>query len=143
MLKQTDKIKVLPNPWLLLNPDGLPQCAVMREVGNGIGWIGARFNPKLGTFSFEAEPVTATATRYVRTRISCGELILATPEAADDLGIAYIDPAKLLEKYKAAAVAQYDAQHGDGAWAKADALRNPPTKSDEPAKPARKTTASE
>lgn len=151
MLKNTDKLQVLPNPWLLLDADGEPQCAVLREVGNGTGWIGARRDVKSGKFVFADKPVTATATPYVRARINNGELIVAERSAAEGLQISFIEPAKVLESYKAAAIAEYDAQHGEGTWARNDAARreaNAPaeptkTESPAPAKPARKTTATE
>ena len=149
MLKLTDKIRVLPNPWLYLSADGEPQCAVLKEVGDGIGWVGATRDPKTGKFSFATSPVNVIASKYIRARIGHGELILADKEHASDLGITFIDPDKLLTEFKAKSVAEYDSQHGDGVWQANENERNPAVESapeDSTAKAkiaARKTSASE
>lgn len=157
MLKNTDKLQVLPNPWLMLDADGDPQCAVLREVGNGVGWIGARRDPKAGKFIFSDKPVTATATPYVRARINNGELIVVDKAAAESLQISFIDPEKLLAQYRSKAIADYDAQHGECAWKLSYDARSAAARaalevekaeataqdSPAPAKSGRKTTATE
>ena len=131
-------VNVFPNKWLLLDPKGKPICAVPRDHReDGPGHIGARFDPETKTMIHIDGPARCRATRYTRDRVVGGELFPATAEDAKILRVPFVDPMKLLETAKAAAVAQYDAQFGDGAWA---ASNEPaPTEPDKPkdAKPAK------
>lgn len=129
MLKAQDTILVVANKWIHLDPDGKPQGAVLRDfIEDGPGWLGAQRDGKTGRFTFTDRPVKARATRYTRDRIVRGEVFLASREHAFDLGISqFEEPDALLVKAKAAAVAEYDDQHGAGAWARLNEPAPEPT----------------
>jgi hypothetical protein len=117
ILKNQDVIWVVANKWTHLDENGEPQGAVLRDFKeDGPGWIGAKRDPKSGKFTYTDEPAKVRATRYTRDRIVRGELFLASPEAASALGINYIEPEQLMWDAKLAAIAAFDAQHGNGEW---------------------------
>lgn len=77
------------------------------------------------TWKFTNAPVSIPApkgapTGYYRDRLARGELIAADQECAIAARIPWRDPAIVLEESKSARRAEYDAQHGNGAF---DALQ--------------------
>jgi hypothetical protein len=83
------------------------------------------------TWTFSTVPVEIPSTRgaptgYYCDRIKRGELIAADPACAAAVGVPFRDPAAVIAASKAARRAEFDAQHGSGAF---DALQPPESKS--------------
>jgi hypothetical protein len=83
------------------------QTFVQREASHDIEW------------SFDSEPIEIPNTGYYRQRIAYGELIAADQDTASVCGILpdqFVEPKALLPKLKEAAIKQFDAENGDGAY---------------------------
>ncbi len=146
MAVQRKKLRVLPNPWLHIDEKGRPAGTVrLEQPGNGTfihGWVGAKvatvteieapkrvtvegriFEQRMGvhyiTFAHADEPVTVDNTPYYRKRVFSGDLIAfdeATALACGISGRNFAKPETLLEKLKAEAIKQFDAENGEGAF---------------------------
>lgn len=123
MPKDGEIVEVYTNPYLQLDASGEPQCVVPKGPKDGRGWYGATFDPKAVKFTISAELVSCCFSRYITERIVRGELIAANKKLANELGINFIEPAELLAGYRLRAIANYDAQHGDGAFVGAEKSR--------------------
>jgi len=146
MAVQRKKLRVLPNPWLHIDEKGRPAGTVrLEQPGNGTaihGWVGARvtkvteieppkrvkvegrvFEQKHGIHDLEfghaVEPVTIDNTPYYRKRVASGDLIAFDEATAQACGISktnFVKPELLLEQIKEAAIKQFDAENGEGAF---------------------------
>jgi hypothetical protein len=146
MAVQRKKLRVLPNPWLHIDEKGRPAgLCRLEQPSNGTfvdGWVGVTvssvtevepakrvkvkgrvFEQKPGihylTFAHADEPVTVDNTAYYRKRVACGDLIahdVATAIACGIRGELFVEPEKLLAQIKAAAIRQFDAENGEGAF---------------------------
>jgi hypothetical protein len=67
-------------------------------------------------WAFATEPVSIPFSDYYVERIRHGELIAADAATAGRAGVKLAPFAEVLAAAKAKAVADYDAQHGTGAW---------------------------
>lgn len=123
MPKDGEIVEVYTNPYLQLDASGEPQCVVPKGPKDGRGWYGATFDPKTGKFTVSGEPVRCCFSRYITERIVRGELIAANKKLANELGINFIEPTELLAGYRLRAIADYDAQHGEGAFVGAEKSR--------------------
>lgn len=136
------EIRVVPNPWLCLDSMGHP-CAVVPidpfKHGTGRRWVGARLVAnetrkreveRVGgltqvvaeaehthDWQFESGPVRIPISDYYLERIRHGELIAGDEFSAQKAGVPFVDPLTILSDAKARAVAEFDGQHGEGAWA--------------------------
>jgi len=129
MLKNQDTILVVPNKWAYVNANGDPSALVLRDnKEDGPGFLGATIDGSTGKITYRDTPVKCRATKYHRDRIVRGELFLASPEVAHYLGITYREPKALLAEAKAKAIADFDAQHGEGAWLSLHPEESQPTK---------------
>jgi hypothetical protein len=139
-------LKVRPNPWIEIDPRGLPCGVVAYEQPPGsfdARLVGAtRTNvqkvqdaPKgvplaqeVHTFEvrYSDEDVLVPNTSYYRRRIIRGELIAvdrATYIVAGGSAKGFEEQDKLLESIKAQAIRDFDAANGDGAFAALTQLR--------------------
>lgn len=123
MPKDGEIVEVYANPYLHIDASGEPQCVVPKGPEDGRGWYGATRDPKTEKFTISSEPVRCCFSRYIKERIWRGELIAGTEKLASELGINFIEPKTLLEGFRAKATEAYDAQHGTGAFARAEADR--------------------
>lgn len=123
MPRDGEIVEVYANPYLHVDASGEPQCVVPKGPNDGRGWYGATYSVETGKFTISSEPVRCCYSRYIKERIWRGELIAGTAKLAGELGINFIEPAKLLEGFRAQAAKIYDAQHGDGAFARSEADR--------------------
>lgn len=146
MAVQRKKLRVLPNPWLHIDEKGRPAgLCRLEQPNNGTfihGWVGVTvatvkeveppkrvvvsgrtFEQKAGihylTFAHTDEPITLANTPYYRKRVQCGDLIAFDEESAFSCGISgrnFVKPETLLERIKADAIKQFDAENGEGAF---------------------------
>lgn len=130
-------IRVHANPWLCLDEDGSPSCAVAiadaptRHIGaqlvirqrggefhqgfsvNGVALTG----DKLG-FEFSDGPVelkiamVGDQLRYYRNAVAEGALVCADKDTADLLGAKFEDPAKKIAESKAQAAVKFEGMFG-------------------------------
>lgn len=133
MPRDGEIVEVYANPYLHIDASGEPQCVVPKGPEDGRGWYGATRDPKTERFTISSEPIRCSFSRYIKERIWRGELIAGTAKLAGELGINFIEPKKLLEGFRAQAAETYDAQHGAGAFAKAEADRAAANKAPEEA----------
>lgn len=145
-------LKVRPNPWLEIDPRGLPCGVVAYEqpilpngnVSSDSRLVGAsRVNvqkiqdaPKgaplaqeIHTFEikYSGEDVLLPNTSYYRRRIIRGELIAVdkpTYVAAGGSAKGFEEQAQLLEQIKAQAIRDFDAANGEGAFEALAELRD-------------------
>lgn len=140
------KLRVLPNPWLHIDEKGRPAGLVrLEQPTNGTaihGWVGATvasvdeiepakrvkvagrvFEQKHAieyrTFNHADQPVTVDNTPYYRKRVWSGDLIAFDQATATACGISarsFVKPETLLEQLKQAAIKQFDAENGEGAF---------------------------
>lgn len=123
MPRDGEIVEVYANPYLFVDASGEPQCVVPKSKSDGRGWYGATRDAGAGKFVFSGGPIRCCFSRYIKERIWRGELIAGTAKLAGELGINFIEPKKLLEEFRAKAASDYDAQHGTGAFAQAEADR--------------------
>jgi hypothetical protein len=143
----TKKLRVLPNPWTYIDHKGRPAGRFPYEATDGVmpdgRTIGSRIasaeevqaakSVRIAGFTFQLqpadhdiqiayddEPVTVGNTAYYRKAIASGQLIAADVETANVAGI----KSKYFESYarhvdgkREAAIAEFDAANGDGAFA--------------------------
>jgi len=149
--KQT--LKVVPNPYGAIDHNGQPCCAVMCHQGEHvprgtIRYVGANIvdaaivrpavEVSIGgvvhqtqpadheiVWEFSAEPVDVPNIPYYVEHITRNaDLIAADVTTAKLCGISqFVEPSKLLAQSKEAARAEWDAQHGEGDFAKAEQWR--------------------
>lgn len=110
-------ITVYPNKWLRLDAQGRPAAIVLKDIGEGgKGFIGAKI---VSGVVAHADTAQVRATNYIRDRIRRGELLVdeQTIKALSLYSDTWLPPQKALETARRTAIAEYDAQHGKGAWA--------------------------
>lgn len=139
-------LKVRPNPWFSIGPNGLPDGVVSYEQPHGsydprlVGATrvnvqkiqdapaGVPLGQAIHTFDIEYsnEDVLLPNTSYYRRRIIRGELIAvdkATYVAAGGSPKGFEDQAKLIEQLKAQAIKDFDAANGEGAFKTLNEMR--------------------
>ncbi len=147
-------LSVLPNPWVYIDHKGRPAGRFPYESADGVPTDGrtigshiasaeeaqAAKSVRIAGFTFQLsaadhdiqiaysnEPVTVPNTQYYRKAISRGDLIAADVKSATLSGIAAKDfesYAKHVESKRAAAIAEFDAANGEGAFAHFEAERS-------------------
>lgn len=147
------KLRVLPNPWTYIDHKGRPAGRFAYETTDGVmpdgRTIGSRIasaeevqaakSVRIAGFTFQlapadhdiqiaydAEPVTVGNTPYYRKAIATGQLIAADVETANVAGIKSKDfesYSKHIDGKREAAISEFDAANGDGAFAHFEAER--------------------
>lgn len=147
------RIKVLANPWLVIDSKGRPCGAVPCDPNEhdrvGRSYVGARvdrqqtklvpdrfgqaaqagearFARQDTVWAFLTEPVELPYTHYYADKVRKGQLFAADEKSAVACGIAaknFQEPGKLLDEAKAAAIADFVAHYGEGAFESAAAMR--------------------
>lgn len=140
---QPKTLNLVANPWAAIDAEGLPSGQCLRDpVEDGApGYVGARIvgavelRPKvtrnvngvtqvisgarhLLTWEFDPKPVKVPNTGYYRDRAGKApfELFAGDARTAAALGQDFVEPAKQIEAHRLLRVAEFDAQHGQGAW---------------------------
>lgn len=109
-----------------------------RRVGNLVETIVEAKHDR--TWVFSSEPQETPNTGYYRDRAGRlpYELICADTATAKLVGVVFVDPQTVIAEAKGQRRAEYDAQHGDGAF---DSLQPEPVTVEQKAPVAKKTTA--
>lgn len=164
MAIQKKTLRVVANPWQYIDhlgrPAGVCPCDPNEHTPDR-RWVGAhiadavvvrpaRVTQIAGqsftrsaavhdiTWRHEAEPVEIPNTAYYRQRIAGGELIAADEATAAACGISrdsFERPDALLAKLKAAAIVDFDAANGIGAFAELNADLDAKAKAAAPVSP--------
>ncbi len=143
---QQKKLRVLPNPWTHIDEKGHANgVCIVEQPGHGASdrrWVGAHISkvkeiepPKrvtIGgrtheqksgihhcTYSYVTEPVVVENSAYYRKMVSKGDLIAADALSAKACGISavnFVEPSKLLEQLKQAAIVQFELENGAGSY---------------------------
>lgn len=116
-------IQVVLNRWVYLDENGDPATRVMNE--EGFGYIGATVTNGTDVLAYSDEPVSITASRYVRKLVGAGALFPANEESARVVGVPFVAIHERTAEAKNKAIKEFEAQHGNGAWAAIHDAKSP------------------
>ncbi len=143
MAIQPKTLSLVANPWAAIDELGRPSGACPPDPTEDTGrrgFIGATQTAKLvraghsrrvagrsvvqeserheRTWEFDPNPVTLPNTGYYRDRAGKRpyELIAGDKRTAAALGVEFVEPKIIIEETRKLRVAEFDAQHGQGAW---------------------------
>lgn len=169
-------LRVYPNPWGFIDHRGKAAGVVRldyHEHNTNRAWVGARIKTATKTkeavaevirgkvfrsgsdshdieWEFDSAPVEIPNSAYYRDAIATGQLVAADKATAVAAGIRagdFEDPSRHLEKLKAAAIADFDAHNGEGAYAALNAIAAEQVEAEKPepapAQPTTKSTKSD
>ena len=137
------KLRVFPNPWVYIDHLGRPAgrlpfdafehsqspgavgaeicdvklvaaATVMRVAGRALE---VQFPQHDTRIKYTRDPVSIPASNYYRDAVKRGDLVAADQETAALCGVTFTDPAKALANAKAEAVAKFNAETGEDAYA--------------------------